>query len=84
MIIFRFLKSLFKWIRTGRKVRSPERMIEIYSICVKCPNFNYRKGWKEGFDACGICQCNLHPTDIKLNKIAWKSERCPDQPPRWE
>ena len=58
-------------------------MKEIYKICEGCPFFKEGGGFLPGYDQCGICQCNLHPSRRMLNKIAWATTRCPKTVPEW-
>lgn len=83
MIVFRFLKELYRWIRYGHQYRSKKDMEKIYKICRACPNFREEGGWLDGYDQCSICGCNLHPSKRIVNKIAWNTTSCPDSPPRW-
>jgi len=82
-LLKQYQKERKKWKEAGKPIRSKERMEEIYSICEKCPFFNKEDGIIFDFDECDICGCNLHPTDTKLNKIAWATTHCPDNPSRW-
>lgn len=64
------------WSKAGRPYRTTERMLEIYNICASCEHFNN--------NSCGICGCNLHPTEkILPNKIAWATTECPLEEPKW-
>jgi len=81
--IIRFFKALIKWISQGCKYRSVRQIKKIHNICEKCPHFKRGCGRLKGYDACGLCGCNLHPTKKIANKIAWRTEKCPDEPPRW-
>lgn len=72
------------WKRAGKPMRTEERMIDIHSnICSQCPFFEPGNGWLPGYDRCGKCLCNLHPTHTTLNKLAWATTHCPDNPERW-
>ena len=82
--IIGFLKTFFIWIINGCKYRSEKRIKEIHDICKKCPYIEEGEGNLPGYDACGLCGCNLHPTKKLANKIAWRTTKCPDNPPRWK
>jgi hypothetical protein len=78
--ISRFIEERAIWIASGRPYRSKDRMLEIYNTCVECPNFQSQRG---KYGICGICKCNLHPTETLLpNKIAWATTECPEK--KWE
>lgn len=87
MDIFKLVQQYEKekriWKKAGKPIRSKERMEEIYSICEKCPFFNKGQGMAPGMDQCDICKCNLNPSSETLNKIAWGTTHCPDDPSRW-
>jgi len=71
------------WKDAGEPIRDLDTMAEIHSICSTCPLFEKDAGWLPGYDRCGKCHCNLHPTSKTLNKIAWGTTKCPDTPPKW-
>lgn len=71
------------WEKVGRPERSEKRIRELYNICTRCPNFQHKRGWIPGYDRCGICQCNLHPSTLIMNKLAWATTSCPNEPPLW-
>jgi len=87
MDIFKLVQQYEKekriWKKARKPIRSKERMEEIYSICEKCPFFNKGQGMVPGMDQCDICKCNLNPSSETLNKIAWGTTHCPDDPSRW-
>ncbi len=70
-----------KWLKHKRPYRTPERMEELFAICSGCEHF---KPSKEGVGSCGICGCNIKKEGAGLNKLAWATTQCPDEPPRWE
>lgn len=78
-----YKKEKKKWKEAGKPLRNPERIAEIYSICSGCPHFEKDGGFVPGYDKCGICQCNLHPSSDHLNKIAWATTKCPAETPLW-
>lgn len=83
MIIIRFIKEWYRWVKYGHKYRSQKNMKQIYTVCQICPHFVKAGGWLPGYDKCDICGCNLHRSKRAVNKIAWKTTSCPDMPPRW-
>jgi hypothetical protein len=48
------------------------------ALCVVCP---HRLPLTDVPTSCGKCGCGLMGN--LLNKLLWKSESCPDAPPRW-
>jgi hypothetical protein len=80
----RYRKERKKWVEAGKPIRSPERMQEIHDICSECPLFKKKGGWLPGYDRCGECQCNLHPSHHTMNKIAWGTTHCPLDDPMWD
>lgn len=60
--IFRFIKALYKYIKSGRKVSFNEFNNRI-SICTECD--------KRDEYQCGICGCYL------AKKAQWSTESCP-------
>jgi len=82
-LLKQYLAEEKKWKEAGQPIRSPERMAEIHAKCSACPFFNKGGGIVPGYDQCGICKCNLHPSFHLLNKIAWATTHCPKDPPEW-
>lgn len=72
-----------KWIEAGKPMRSEEEIKRIHDLCSQCPMFRKKEGHISGYDKCGICECNLHPTSKTLNKIAWATTECPKDDPEW-
>ena len=66
-----------KWIAAGRPIRSESEMFKIYRKCMsnECGHFKKNK--------CGLCGCNIHPSDKTLNKIAWATTECPHPNKYW-
>lgn len=83
MKAYQFLKEKKKWEDAGSPIRTAEEIEAIHKICSECPLFKLGGGWIPGYDRCGKCGCNLHPSHHIFNKIAWGTTRCPDDPPRW-
>lgn len=76
----RFLKELFNWLLYSGEYRSDEQIKELHTICSSCP-FYEKYDEKEG--ACSICGCGIKAEGRKMNKLAWKSTRCPHKAIRW-
>ncbi len=72
-----------KWKAAGKPSRDDIDMKRIYDICRVCPAFEKGGGAISGYDRCGVCLCNLHPSRKKFNKISWATTNCPDVPPQW-
>ena len=81
--IKQYNKERKKWKKAGKPMRSEQEMKRIYEICKQCPMFNPGGGYVPGYDQCDICKCNLDSKKKKLNKIAWATTHCPDNPPKW-
>jgi len=83
-LVKRYNAEKKKWKMAGKPMRDPNEMEVIYNdICSKCPHFLKGQGWVMGYDKCEICQCNLHKSHKTLNKLAWGTTHCPDEPPKW-
>jgi hypothetical protein len=68
--------SLYSWNKEGRPLRSAEEIADIYdNVCAKCPFFKK--------DHCGLCGCGIKRDGTFLNKLAFATESCPDNPSRW-
>ncbi len=81
-LIKRYREARKKFKESGEKIRKPEDMAYIYNeICKPCPHF---QDSKLTGSSCGLCGCRLHPTRLVLNKLAYLSEQCGDNPPRWK
>jgi len=60
----------------GRPLRTEEEIAEIYDEqCSPCEYFDN--------DSCGLCGCHVRREGTTLNKLAWGTEKCPDDPPKW-
>lgn len=72
-----YAAGAMNWARAGRPLRSLEEQARIYNdICVPCENF---QGKRRG-GRCKLCGCSLN---INGQKIAWATEQCPANPPKW-
>jgi len=76
----RFLKELLKWAFYGFPQRSDARIRELFTICNYCPELDK---YEDGKGICSICGCNIKRDERRMNKLAWGTTRCPDDPPRW-
>jgi hypothetical protein len=73
--VVRYTRALSKWIKAGRPVRGESEIIRIFTEnCVKCESFEERSS------SCGHCGCRVNQSTIApLNKIAMKTEQCPEE-----
>lgn len=69
--VFRFLYALFWHIISGFPTANNQQILERYSICIICENFNHEKS------ICNICGCNLSKRKEFMNKLAWADSECP-------
>lgn len=73
----RFVKARAKWIAAKKPLRTLEAIATIYDeYCVSCFAFDN--------DSCGVCGCRLKRETQTMNKLAWATEVCPLNPPRWK
>ena len=75
---FNSASALVSHVADGMAKRSREEMETILEThCRPCP-------WFRG-DHCGHrdCGCSVSAEERFFNKLAWRSERCPDDPPKW-
>lgn len=63
--------AFWGWATSGFKMASEAEQARRRAICAACPN------WAAEARRCVLCGCL---TDVK---IAMRSEKCPDDPPRW-
>ncbi len=81
-LVKRYRESRKKFKESGEKIRKKEDMEYIYNeICKPCPHFNDSKLTGS---SCKLCGCRLHPTRLTLNKLAYLSEQCGHNPPKWK
>lgn len=66
-----FIKSLIFHIYAGSPKSTKEQILERYSICENCVEFNKKK------QECYICGCSIGKRKIFLNKLAWADQKCP-------
>ena len=82
--------SRSQWKKAKEPLRSPEEILYIYdNMCSTCPHFQTSTHWfilrifKFLKHSCKICGCKLKRKGKRLNKLAWLTEQCPDNPPKW-
>ncbi len=69
-------KAYLGWAKAGFKVRTPERIAEIYdNICSNCEFFQQTK--------CLKCGCPIKREGIRGNKLAMANTKCPLEEPKW-
>lgn len=66
-----FLKSLFFHVWNGFPKTTQSEIIDRYSICMDCSDFNKDKS------ECNICGCAISTKSKFLNKLAWADQECP-------
>lgn len=66
-----FLKSLFFHIYSGFPKTTQSEILDRYSICIDCENFNHNQS------ICNICGCAISKKSKFLNKLAWADQECP-------
>lgn len=74
-----FARSVSKWVLSGKPYRSESEIEGIFMTkCSPCEHFEREF---DGAGSCRLCGCNLKKSGQYFNKIAWASEKCPDN--RW-
>jgi hypothetical protein len=73
--VWNFSKALVKHVADGGRKRTKKEVRQIVSICEACPFYDHARL------LCLRCGCNCSGKNEFLNKITWRSERCPDA--RW-
>lgn len=68
---YRYARSLSRWIKAGRPVRSEKEILGIFTTyCRECEHLDGSR--------CGVCGCHVGTVRSPLlNKIAMATERCP-------
>lgn len=80
----KYTQAVWKWTQAGRPKRTAKEIEERFEICKRCPQFEQLKG-KPWRGRCGVCGCYLgrHKNRFVIgNKIAMKTEKCPEG--KWE
>lgn len=91
----RFASAVVRHVRDLGRRRTPWEIRAIHKICKACPHYmptqpRPLRWWERLFrilpadGACRLCGCQIDSRAAKwLNKLAWRSEQCADNPPRW-
>ncbi len=66
------LRALWRWLFGDKRLVTTDEYIERFSACFGCINFEPHS------QQCLLCTCY-----IPL-KARFRSETCPDKPPRWK
>ena len=66
-----FIKSLFWHIYSGSPKSTIQQILDRYTICNTCEQFNTAK------HQCNVCGCNITTRKQFLNKLAWADQECP-------
>lgn len=74
-------EAAIRWRDAGYPTRKPQKVLELYAVCTACPLFRPGKG--PGVGECGACGCATNADGWLLNKLAWHTESCPADPPKW-
>lgn len=80
----KYTQAVFTWITSGKPTRTATEIQERFDICRNCEHFEEipRKPWR---GRCGVCGCYLGRHVKKFiigNKIAMRTEKCPEG--KWE
>lgn len=71
-----YFDALWKLYTKARgKLLSKEQINERLVICLECEFFNGAR--------CNLCGCCAGSTESHFNKLAFPTERCPADPPKW-
>lgn len=77
-----YAKALYSWLKAGRPRRTGKEIEERFLICEKCEHFFRLKPWRGRCKKCG-CYLGRHAKLLAIkNKIAMKTEKCPEG--KWE
>jgi hypothetical protein len=77
----RYYQERKEWVAAGKPYRNEQEIKVIYETCEQCPHFKELEEGQRG--KCTLCGCFLAKGGRRINKIAWGTTRCPDNPPRW-
>jgi hypothetical protein len=76
-----YAAAVARWTAAGQPRRTEEEQQVVMATCKACPLFEpHPKKPESRPGKCGLCGCKLN---LKSGKIAWATEQCPDDPPRW-
>ena len=82
--VLTFRQAWGKWNKAGRPVRSKERVAELMGICQSCPCFRpLNRSNKEAGGTCTMCGCRVRRAGNQLNKLAFATEGCPLDEPKF-
>lgn len=73
-LAYRYARSLSRWIKAGRPVRSEDEILGIFTTyCQECEFMDH------DYSRCKVCGCHVGtiPSPL-LNKIAMATENCPE------
>jgi len=72
----RYRHARARWIAAGRPLRTSEEIATLFDEhCKGCSHFTGT--------SCDICSCRIARHGTLLNKLAWPTEQCPYNPPKW-
>lgn len=74
----KFSVAYVDWLMAGKPRRSPERVKELYQICIQCDDFDLKLKTPFGRGGCKQCGCHISDdSDKDINKLVWPHEGCP-------
>lgn len=74
----KYATAVAKWIQAGKPTRNAKEIRQRFLICESCPHFERIRPWR---GRCKVCGCYLGRHGHRLlegNKIAMKTELCPE------
>lgn len=79
--VYSYAAAAARWTAAGQPKRTEAEQQAVLEICKACPLFEpHPKKPESRPGKCGMCGCKLN---LKSGKVAWATESCPDDPPRW-
>ena len=69
------MQSLYRLHKRKRGLLTLPKIEKRLEICKSCINFTG--------EYCKLCRCCVNEHKTFFNKIAYPTERCPDNPPKW-
>jgi hypothetical protein len=82
-MIRQFGRAYAKWMQAGQPVRTQEEIDQIFEThCRSCEHFKPLKH-RPGRGHCRLCGCRCKNKRKFMNKLAWRTEQCPADPPKW-
>ena len=76
----RYKKEHKQWVQNGKHYRSSEYIQYLYNKFCKDCEHNIQD---EEDNICDICGCFIGHQNMTMNKLAWITTSCPDDPPQW-